>query len=196
MSVRASTVLLLSVLACSSKTADPVTPLDYVAQCAPGRRYSKCVDALAREHAREETITATGHSGTFPANDLVDMSVLVAHLADGPPPFSPNTSSTVAFRHAMEFRDGYGTVRARVLDLLRHELGPPTNTGIPPVPDPMVHAGDFWIVEDGTWILSELSVLWYSKPVSHGSDPTDSYVRSAPKSAAIWMKLGRLLVTY
>jgi hypothetical protein len=60
----------------------------------------------------------------------------------------------------------------------------------------MVYGGDYWLVEDGIWILSEQAVLWYSKPQNRANEPTDRYVRPAPRSAAVWLKIGRLLVTY
>ncbi len=182
---RTTTVCVLLLVACADKPRAPATAIDYVDTCAPGRPYKTCSFALAGAH---------GRGGVFPANDLVDISLLVSNLAEGGAPLA--ASRTIAFRHLMEFRSGYGTVRARVLELLQRELGPPTNRGIPPVADPMVHAGDFWVVDDGTWILSETAVLWYSAPFFDDGSTWLTRTNTGLRSATVWRRVGHLLVTY
>jgi hypothetical protein len=183
MKMRALAILTISAVACSTRPSDPVTALDHVAQCAPGRPYRPCSHAI--EVARMKTV--------FPANDLIEIRLLIASLAEEGAPLLQHFH--ISFRHSMNFRDGYGTVRARVMDLMQKELGPPTNTGVAPINDPGLFVGDYWLVEDGIWILSEQTVLWYSKSFSRDLtmfERTDP----APRSAPLWNKVGRLLVTY
>jgi hypothetical protein len=58
----------------------------------------------------------------------------------------------------------------------------------------------YWVTEEGDWACSPAgTVHWYSLPLE-GFDPgntqehLDRFVKPAPKSAALWRKIGRALI--
>lgn len=188
-------VIPVFLLACSSER--PRAPLDFVRVCSPGGRINTCDHALREVHAPVA-------KRVLPAGDLVDMHVMSVLIAEEGIPYL--LSHRGAFRHQMQFRTAYGTVRARVVALLEQELGPKLNTGRPPIADPLVISGDYWMTADGYWIVTDVDVTWYGNPVafkgeaglftSPGHPDAQQNVRPAPVSNPLWNKLGRLLVTY
>lgn len=183
------TILVWILIACDS--TEPRSALDYVALCAPGQRFSECDEALQSARGAKKP--------ALPTNDLVKIEVEGSLLISRDDPYP---SKSGAFKYVMTFRDGYGTVRARVLELIVAQLGELTRIkGTAPIADPECPGGDYWVASDGIWILSDTKVTWYSKPIvglarASNFPSADKYRQAAPSSAALWRKIGHVLVTY
>lgn len=185
--------LVLVLVACNTK---PQTALDYVELCAPGQAFVACERALAD--------LRTSRKAPIPINDLVAIKVEAPRLwVPGRRPYTRPRRG--AFKHMIMFRDGYGTVRARVQALIAPQLGESTRIkGTPPIDDPDCPGGDYWVASEGLWILNDTTVTWYSTPfedlpAKHNfpRDPDgNEYRRPAASSAALWRKIGHVLVTY
>jgi hypothetical protein len=177
----------LAVVACNKDRARG--PLDYLSVCTPGRSTSECWWALEKAPQK-----------TFPAGRLEGIEFRTELI---PPPggrFIPGVKSKEGvFFYAMRFNVG----REDVMKILQAELGEPLKSGIAPVHTFTVMEGDYWQTEEGFWVCGEKAVAWYSNtiratdeagiPVEPSAD-LNRYVGSVPTTAALWSKLGRVLI--
>lgn len=160
-------------------------PLDYLAYCKPGGSTRECSQRLDRLPAN-----------MFPAGRLEGIEFRAQAIG-----------RAVTGRHTGKFEDGlvffyamkFNVGRDDVMQLLEAELGEPMGNGEPPVHTPEYLPGTFWRTAEGVWVCGEKAVAWYSDPI-HNVDShdwardLDRYDRPVPTTAALWDKIGRMLI--
>jgi hypothetical protein len=186
--VRATIAVVALLIACNEER--PRTAQDYVATCRPGGSSRDCYWSLKKAPAK-----------MLPAGRLEGIEFRTELLAEpGQNRVTDGVSPRNAtFLHVMKFNVG----RDDVMTVLVKELGEPLKQGTPPLATMRLLEGAVWESDEGFWVCGDRVVAWYSKPVRTTSEqalPTEParelerYVQPAPKSAALWGKVGQLLI--
>jgi hypothetical protein len=184
------------------------TALGFVTGCGGSRarqaisKVEKCTPGLSYEACRETT-SATDEA--LPEGSLLAIRANLTSVVTDPTPTQPlHVVVRFVFVYSMQF--GKGADCGTVSRVMEPQLGPPAH-GLPPaLRSPSDHApmnpdAIYWVTEEGDWACSPAgSVEWYSLPLEgYDSGSSDAYhldrfVKPAPKSAALWRKLGRALI--
>lgn len=178
---------LMALAACEKEHAR--RPVELLNTCRPGASTRECY--LMLKKARRDL---------FPAGRLEGIEFHTVLLFDqGQRIPAGEAPKQGAFLYALKFTVG----RDEVMNMLEAQLGNPLKRGRPPVPAPMVMEGDYWETEEGFWVCSETALAWYSKPIRttdhrglplEPSPDLDRYVSPVPATAALWGKVGQLLI--
>jgi hypothetical protein len=111
---------------------------------------------------------------------------------------STDAPKDYVFAYSMKFNVG----RDDIEQLLTSGLGERLGEGIAPVHTFNTLEGDFWQTDEGFWICGKNAVTWSSTPfrrddqhvLVEGFADVDHFVRPVPNTAALWKRLGRVLI--